>query len=93
MPAWHAEVTELVLRRFEAAAGPEDAAAAFAAGRPYAGVAVARIDLGKASIGPLLSTGGRITRAEHAQLEAILRAHGARELVITRHGRMVIRGG
>jgi hypothetical protein len=93
MPAWHAEVTELVLRRFDGAAGPREAAAAFAANRPYAGVAIARIDLGKATVGPMLATGSRMSRAEHAQLEEILRAHGARELVITRHGRLVVRGG
>jgi hypothetical protein len=91
MASWHAEVTEVVLRRFADAATPEAAAAAFAAGKPYAGVAIARIDLGRATIGPMLATGSRISRAEHAQLEAILKAYGARELVVTRHGRVIIR--
>ena len=87
MPAWHAEVTELVLRRYPA----EDAGAAFSAGDPYDGTALVRINLGQSTVGPLLVSGPAISRADLPQIEAILRAHGAQRLEITRHGRLVVR--
>ena len=93
MPAWHAEVIALSLRRYPGAATPEDAAAAFRAGDPYDGTALARIDLGRASVGPLLIGGIPISRADHRQLEALLRQHGARVLEITRHGQLRVIGG
>jgi len=87
MPTWHAEVTELVLRRYAAA----DAGAAFAAGEPYNGTALVRINLGQSTVGPLLVSGPAVGRADLRQIEAILRAHGAQRLEITRHGRLVVR--
>lgn len=92
MPAWHAEVIALSLRRYPGAATAEDAAAAFAAGQPYDGTGLARVDIGRASIGPLHVGGVPMTRHDYRQLEALLRQHGARELVITRHGQLIVRG-
>jgi hypothetical protein len=92
MPAWHAEVIALSLRRYPGARTPEQAADAFAAGEPYDGTGLARIDIGRASIGPLLIGGVPMSRTDHRQLEALLRQHGARELVITRHGQLLVRG-
>lgn len=93
MPAWHAEVIALSLRRYPDAATPSDAAEAFAAGDPYDGCALARIDIGRASVGPMLVAGASMTRRDRAQIEALLRTHGAQVLEITRHGQLVVRGG
>jgi hypothetical protein len=87
MATWHAEVTELVLRRYPG----DDAHAAFAAGDPYDGTALVRINLGQSTVGPLLVSAPAIGRPDLRQIEAILRAHGAQRLEITRHGRLIVR--
>lgn len=92
MPAWHAEVIALSLRRYPGASTPEQAAEAFAAGEQYDGTGLARIDIGRASIGPLLIRGQRMSRDDHRQLKALLLQHGARVLEITRHGQLLVRG-
>jgi hypothetical protein len=92
MPAWHAEIVALSLRRYPGATTAADAADAFASGEPYDGTGLARIDLGRASIGPLLVSGEPMTRADHRQLEALLRQHGAQVLEITRHGQLRVMG-
>ena len=91
MPCWHLEVTALTLRRYPAADTQEQAAAAWLGGQEYDGAGQARIDLGRATIGPLLVAGPAMRRAELRQLEAQLRRHGAKSLEITRHGRLIVR--
>jgi hypothetical protein len=93
MPAWHAEVVALSLRRYPGADTTEQAAEAFRDGARYDGSGLARIDLGRAAVGPLLVAGRAITREEYRQIEGLLRGHGATVLEITRHGHMVVRGG
>ena len=92
MPHWHAEVIALSLRRYPGAATPAEAEAAFADNEPYDGTGLARIDLGRAAVGPLMVAGVPMRRSDRQQLQDLLRRHGGKELVITRHGQLRVLG-
>lgn len=91
MPAWHAETVllQLRLRRYDAAAGADEALAMFAARAPYQAVASAEVRHRVAWVDGMLVAGQPLGREDRRQLADLLRAHGADTLEIDRHGRLL----
>lgn len=89
MMNWHAELTlaQLTLRRYSGG----EADRAFAEHLPFDGVARAEIRKGRAWVEGLLVNGPALTRQDRAQIESLLREHGAIELHADRHGRLIRR--
>lgn len=93
MSAWHAEVTltQMRLRRYDAAHTPAEAAEMYAARAPYQAIANAEIRDGRAWLDGMLVAGRPLGRDDRRQLKALLERHGATLLEADRHGRLITR--
>jgi hypothetical protein len=83
MSTWHCEVTEVVLRRYPGV----DAQAAFAARAPYDAIVTADIRGLSAELHGMLALPPEFTRADHRQIERLLRGIGVCKFKADRHGK------
>lgn len=83
MSNWHAEVTEVVLRRYHS----PDAQASFAAGETFSAIVTADISGHSAHLHRMLALPPKLTREDHEQIEGLLRGIGVTECSAKRHGK------
>jgi predicted deacylase len=79
---WHMEVTQAVLRRYSG----QDAQAAFAARAPYDAIVTADIRGLSAELHGMLMLPPPMARADHRQIERLLRGIGVTKFTAKRHG-------
>jgi hypothetical protein len=79
---WHCEIAQVVLRRYP---GP-DARAAFAARDSFNAIVTADIRGIRAELHGMLALPPEFTRADHRQIERMLRELGVTEFTANRHG-------